>query len=275
MHLVIDSSAMRRDELRNFLKKSPENRAVLTDYAAMEAYSGDSLSKIFSSMAVVSDFPGQIIVLKNTSKAAHLHGKAKGLRRRLIDQHQTKGFRKYVADLRIAKAGSPPHERALLKMGQEASDRLADLQDRTARFGEAVKDFAKLFTGDEIKVLRRGEDFPQTAFEKLVKFSMTIAANMFAGPLEKNQLPPLQELPNMVPFRLALAGTVMMMMWVEKGGYDTAPVARFRNDLVDSSFAAYGTYFDGLMTFDNRLEKIYQTTQVFVELSQRGMSGPE
>lgn len=275
MHLVIDSSAMRRDELRDFLKKSPENRAVLTDYAAMEAYSGDSLHKIFSSMAVVSDFPRQIIVLKNTSKAAHLHGKAKGLRRRLIDQHQTKGFGEYVANLRKAKAGSPPLERALLNMGKEASDHLTDLQDRAAGFGEAVKDFAKLFTPDEIKVLRRGGDFTQAAFDKLVKFSMTIAADMFAGPLAKNQLPPIQELPNTVPFRLGLAGTVMMMMWVEKGGYDAAPVARFRNDLVDSSFAAYATYFDGLMTFDNRLEEIYQATQVFVELSQRGMSDPK
>ena len=57
MKLVIDSNQLQTPEFLEFLARSPKNLAVLPDFAAMEAYKGDSLKTIFKSMAVLADFP--------------------------------------------------------------------------------------------------------------------------------------------------------------------------------------------------------------------------
>jgi hypothetical protein len=44
MRKIVDSNFMQREELRSYLATSTENYAVLTDYAAMEAYKGDTLA---------------------------------------------------------------------------------------------------------------------------------------------------------------------------------------------------------------------------------------
>ncbi len=43
MQNVVDSNFLQRDELRAYLASSPDNKAVLTDYVAMEAHKGDTL----------------------------------------------------------------------------------------------------------------------------------------------------------------------------------------------------------------------------------------
>jgi len=42
MRTIVDSNFMQREELRSYLAASRYNYAVLTDYAAMEAYKGDT-----------------------------------------------------------------------------------------------------------------------------------------------------------------------------------------------------------------------------------------
>ena len=56
MKLIIDSNCLRSDELQRYLASSNENLAVLTDFAAMEAYQGDTLLSIYESMRIVASF---------------------------------------------------------------------------------------------------------------------------------------------------------------------------------------------------------------------------
>ena len=70
MKLVIDSNQLQTSQFREFLSRSPSNLAVLPDFAAMEAYKGDSLKTIFKSMVVLADFPEQVIVLKGSASTA-------------------------------------------------------------------------------------------------------------------------------------------------------------------------------------------------------------
>ncbi len=69
MRLIIDSNQLQSEALRAYLAKSKSNFAVLTDYASMEAYKGDTLVSIYKSMATLCDFPTQVIVLKGTRKS--------------------------------------------------------------------------------------------------------------------------------------------------------------------------------------------------------------
>lgn len=65
---------MQSDGLRAYLSESVENQAVLTDYAAMEAYKGDTLLSIFASMEILAAYSGQVIVLKGTQAVCGLVG---------------------------------------------------------------------------------------------------------------------------------------------------------------------------------------------------------
>jgi hypothetical protein len=57
MRLVIDSNRLQSEELRMHLAQSSQRLAILTDFAAMEVYKGNTLSSIYKSMGVVAEFP--------------------------------------------------------------------------------------------------------------------------------------------------------------------------------------------------------------------------
>lgn len=106
MKRVIDSNFLQRSELRSHLEKSINNKAVLTDYIAMEAYKGDGVKSIGKSMEILCEFPRQIIVLKSTINICQLSGRLAGLQRRLIDQEQTRSFSLFCNGLeRLSKGG--------------------------------------------------------------------------------------------------------------------------------------------------------------------------
>jgi hypothetical protein len=96
MRKVIDSNQLQAEALRTYLAASRANYAVLTDYAAMEAYKGDTLSSIYKSMRILSGFPSQVIVLKGTRVVCGIRGRAAGLQRRLIDGERTTEFAKFT-----------------------------------------------------------------------------------------------------------------------------------------------------------------------------------
>ncbi len=76
-------------DLNLYLKSSASNFALICEYAAMEAYRCDNITGIFNSMKILTRFPSQIIVLKNTINICGLNGKLKGLQNRLISQRVT------------------------------------------------------------------------------------------------------------------------------------------------------------------------------------------
>jgi hypothetical protein len=122
MRMVVDSNQLGAEGLRTYLSKSRSNFAVLTDYAAMEAYKGDTIIGIYKSMGILGDYPGQIIILKGTSDICGLCGRGAGLQRRLIDQSQTRGFPEYLRRLGEAKRGNLFFRSELLELGKQAND---------------------------------------------------------------------------------------------------------------------------------------------------------
>jgi hypothetical protein len=57
--------------------------------------------------------------------------------------------------------------------------------------------------------------------------------------------PPALELPYTFIFRYALAGYLVALRWMAVGGAKNVKPEKIRNDIVDATFAAYATYFQG------------------------------
>jgi hypothetical protein len=76
LRVVVDSNMLEDQLLSAFLSVSPENRAVLTDYAWVEAYKQNAVPSILRRMSVLRQFPKQVIVLKGTKDVAALDARA-------------------------------------------------------------------------------------------------------------------------------------------------------------------------------------------------------
>lgn len=264
MKLIIDSNQLQSETLTKYLAKSKSNLAVLTDYAAMEAHKGDTLASIYKSMAVLCEFPEQVIVLKNTRRACGLRGRPAGLQRRLIDETQTAEFPHYVNQLRQAQSGDRAIERQLLETGLAATAHLDRMLVDAQSTGAVIDDIAKGYSKDERQAIRLGEKYSRAMIDKTIAGILYIARMTFDEHPNAFFLPSYAELPNTFIFRTGLCTYLLALEWASKGGARNANPSTFRNDFVDMNFAAFATYFDGLMTADAKVHRIHKEARVWL-----------
>lgn len=267
MRKVIDSNYLRSEKLRRYLAASRHNMAVLTDYAAMEAYKGrNPLLNIQSSMAILAEYPAQVVVLKSTLIVCGLNGRGKGLQSRLIDESQTRDFSGYCRGLAATRAGSPLLQRQLLAFGQSANEHLDGQMLRDAPMLPSTLEMAAAaYSADELAALRIGVQLPDSMMRKLVVQVFGLALELLRTHPRVRKLPDRQELPNALIFRIALCIHLWVFDWLAVGGATAASgvsLNRLRNDLVDITFAAYATFFDGLLSDDQRTCRIYEAARL-------------
>ena len=258
MKLVIDSNCLQSDELRSFLRKSTKNTAVLADFAAMEAYKDNTLASIYKSMQVVAEHPKQVLVLKGSAKVCLFSGKLKGLQRRLIDETQTRGFSNYIKALARGQNGNRNIQKQLLTYGQSAQAHfdkmLLDAEDMRPVFDT----LANLYSKEERTIIREGRPYTSEMVGKLGKTVIEISGVAFGKSPLIQRRPTYEELPNTFLFRTALACYLMAIRRGALGGSNNERPDRIRNDLVDMIFVAHGTYFDGILSNDHNVNRIYR-----------------
>lgn len=76
--------------------------------------------------------------------------------------------------------------------------------------------------------------------------------------------PTAQEFPNTFIFRSALCTYLLALEWIAHGGAMSASPAKLRNDFVDMHFAAYATYFEGLLSADAKVQRIYSEARLWL-----------
>lgn len=267
MRKVIDSNFLQSEELRLYLAASTDNYAVLTDYAAIEAYKGDTLASIFRSMAIVADYPKQVIVLKPTSIVCGLSGRDAASPKSLIDQTQTREFPDYCRGLIAAQHGDLQIQQHLLEHGREATAHLErwrqDMRTMSLGIEQMMAWITKTHSPAELKTLRRRENYTPVMRERLIENVLIFAKELFKEHPNVTKLPELAEARDTFLFRYALYTYVLILKAIEGGGAKRNP-EKLRNTMVDAHFAAFATYFDGLMTKDIIANDLYADTNVLL-----------
>lgn len=258
MKKVIDTGALRSDELEDFLKSSPLNVAVLCDYAMMEAYKGDSALNLRRSLGIVSQFPSQVLILRSTNVISRLRPRRMGLHRRFTDEKQTAGFPNYCSAM-LEGAADPSdaaididHKAAVAKEHFE----LLTTSAETVR--EGILKFAKSYPPETLKALRLRLPYPASLRDRVVKDVCALTAlhwrTIFGG---HSELPPAKRVVDSFLFRYSLCMYVLALRWIADGGIESVPAKKLSNDPTDMIFAAYATFFDGLITSDSKLMELY------------------
>jgi hypothetical protein len=106
--------------LHSYLSKG--NHVVLTDFACMESYKGNSLISLRRSLEIVSHYPSQVIVLKNTQAVIPLTYKPLNrIRTTIIDAEQTGGFSEFCRMTYALKLSALETEDYLAQRASRAS----------------------------------------------------------------------------------------------------------------------------------------------------------
>jgi len=265
--MVIDSNFLDAPELRDFLAVSTRNVAVLTDYAAMEAYKGAEPAKaIAARMEVLQHFPDQVIVLKGTAKITGLRGRKAGLTRRMIDGEQTANFAQFCADLRRARAGETATLDSINLYALAARDHMDRMVAEMDGFPQAIEDAAKVYSAEELKILRRGDGFTDLMIEKFCWMVQAMTLEFYKRHPGGLKPPAFEELPNTFFFRVALCVQLMVLRWAETGKQPPTKPEQLRNDIIDLIFVAYATFFDGFLSFDKRANALYAEAKVTLQV---------
>lgn len=266
MRMVVDSNFLQTDDLRSYLRKSKQNFAVLTDYAAMEAYKRNTLKSIFPSMSVLGDFPDQVIVLRCTGPVCGLSGRTAGLQRRLIDFPQTRQFQKYCAHLKAAQRGDPEILRWLLRLGRDADEQMKRVEDGARDIPQTMKEISKEFSVSELEALRKSRALGEPLIRKLQSSICMTALSLFRQhPAYQKAPPPTAEARNTFLFRSSVAMHAWYLRWLRDGSRVDIPPEKVRNDVIDLNFVAYATFFDGILTNDKKLRQIHEETEAMLE----------
>jgi hypothetical protein len=153
---VVDSNYLRSPKLLAYLRERTTNYVVLTDYAAMEAFKRNPLNTLRHSMEILSDYPRQVIVLKSTTAICGLHGRQAGLRRRMVNEGQTREFAAWCKALkRLEPTGHSEFERHILALGRDADAHIARVQTDAASMPGLLANLAKHYGPEEVSRIRR------------------------------------------------------------------------------------------------------------------------
>src|SRR2546426_4929181 len=139
-NMVVDKNFLESDELAVFLTMHPDNRAILTEFAAIEGYAGNAFKNIVKSMSLVCRFPQQVAILKSARKIAGMGWIDPNLHIDLVDWEQTRGLKDFCEAMRkavegdaTARASIDMHARAAtthLEMMRVEADKMSPYLDK-------------------------------------------------------------------------------------------------------------------------------------------------
>jgi len=258
---VIDIGAAQAPMLGDYLSKSSKNFIVICDAAQMEMLKGDAILNIRKSLEVAARYPDQVLVLKHDREIAKLDPRPKGLQNRLICAGQTKVFPVICQSIFSNfsnKNGLTDH---ILNEQKPIVEYFDNLKNQLGTFRSVMDEAKRKYTVEELKHLRKQEPFPAIPLRVIAEEVFGGSAKLLISALGSNRLPSIENTPFSIQFRLALCHRLLVFKWIQKGGYENMTQEKYGNDFTDMSYAAYATFFDDLVTKDQKLMNIYLTAK--------------
>jgi len=262
---VIDQNYLREpnEPLHRYL--SAGNFVVLTDYAGMESHKGSALLNLRRSLEIVSKYPAQTVVLKNWYQICRITQRgSKHLRRLLIDSKTTDMFGQFCKQTYTLDDSVPsPALAELERKNREANQFFVDKVPYAQMVLDAIKMYNGAFPPEQLKLIRLGRYLDdEQLLSRMMNHIVMVASRM----MRKNGyiVRRAAHAKNNYMFRWALAGYLLSMKWLSEGGYENLPIPKLQNDIIDMAYVAYATYFDGLLSNDNKMNEIYLLTKAFL-----------
>lgn len=264
MKKVIDANFFQDPGLLDYLSSDKMNFVVFPDYACMEAYKGNAIKNISKSIEIVSQFPDQVIVLKGTRDIIKLSLSTEDLQK-FEDPIQTGEFRKFCLSVRRAVQGESALAGQILQKGQVVSGHFDKLRKDAEIIAKGIEELTKSFKPDHLRALRKRKKLEGESIDRIIRDILVLARLPFRDHPDVDEMPEAKRLPNSYILRYAVSSYLLGMEWISDGGPGHVKREKLRNDFVDMHYVAYATFYDGLLTRDSKMARIYQETCFVLE----------
>ncbi|PRW84024.1 hypothetical protein C7A11_28050 [Pseudomonas simiae] len=265
MQLVLDTNQFKSPRLNAFLSKSAKNRVVLFDYSAMEMYKAGGIAAILEQMEILGRFSDQVIVLKDTMSVCAQRGRRAGLQRRLIDKKHTNIFRGFVSALEEARAGDEKKIKQVEAHKNSSAAQMLRVLDDAATMGLAFPKLLENYSKEERARIKGGDLYSSDIVNKIMDEVLSISAMVLHQHPSVRYWPSFEELPYTFIFRLVFCTYLLALDRAVVGLPSNIRPESIRNDLIDMYFVAYGTFFDGVMSSDRRVNRIYEQVDLLLK----------
>lgn len=261
---VVDQNYLREpnDELHRFL--SAGNMALLSDYATMEVYKGDSLLNIRRSLEILSKYPRQVLILRPTQVVIRITQVGKRPPARLlIDEEQSADFGSFCAQVYAIDPDRLSPELAMFESkSRQANEFYRGRLDFARMVLDSIDTYRKAFNPDELKRIRTNSFTPEL-LDKMDDHVFSVAVRFMH--LNGFVLRTARQAVTNFLFRWSIAAYFLVVGWLSEGGYQSLPLAKMQNDIIDMTYVTYATYFDGLLSRDNKMKQIRLLTEAFLK----------
>lgn len=261
MKKIIDVGYLRDERLEAYLKDDVNNLLVFNDYACKEALKGKSLYNIKRSLEIVSKYSNQVLILKNILEIMRVDYNQKDFRKAFIDEEQTLDFSEFC--IIVSRAGDSDNEfqRELLKRSRKATESLDKTTEFVDLLSESITAFEQGVDKDFLKHIRAGKTWTRKEYKEAFIHVLTFTKRTFEKTSEKAdgiQSLERENFLNHFIFRSILSLYLLVLKWLIDRGWETYPDEKMRNDAVDMFYVTFATYYDGVLSKDNKVNSIYE-----------------
>lgn len=268
--LVIDSSMLQSQELRSYLQASPDNFAVLADYAWIEIYKQRTLEAIKHGLSVVGDFPDQLILLRANGEIIQLDPKEPDLRERMQFKGTADRIREMAAMFRSATVDDAVILRQLHGHWNFANGLLPELIEGAVELAASLPEMEEqMFTKVEVRIIRTSSRYPAAMMETIYGAAVQIWETLAQAYRLPWQNLGDSRVARTYLFRYALGMVIHLLFWIRSGSQPVKRMDRMSNDMIDLSFCVHASYFDGFMTADEKARWIHANLVAALEAVSR------
>jgi hypothetical protein len=260
---VIDTNFLQDKDLRRYLSETRKNLAVIPDYVAMEIYKAASKQQLADQMSILSAYPEQVVILKNTYVACQQSPDPVRLHRRLIDRKQTREFPDFCRAVRELVRGNAAAQRDFEEHKAAANEHLDFVRDEMEDLHFTIEEIRDTYGPDDLKSFRENGLLSDSLVKKFMFLVMRTSKLMFEETLAI-EMPNWKLLPNTYICRYSVCCHYLALKAAAAGKIGTNP-ERWRNRVVDSSIAAYATFFHGVLSRDKEVLENHRQTRIFLD----------
>ena len=255
MRKIVDCNALESGELREFLAASSANQALVTDFCVMESFNRGP--GVHLSYQTLSEYPCQVRILETTPLIARLRPRSKGLASRFTDHDGTMQFPRSCKAL-VARESMAGTNFAL--KCQIAEDFIAELTPAAESMRKPMIEMMSKHSREELKALRTQKRLTHAMLDVATPDIARLTAMLFRDIPLVGRLPDFPQVLYSYPFRLSVSHYALSVYWARTGGLQSLPVEKLRNDITDCAYSAHASFFDGLITRDERMSEVYNLT---------------
>jgi hypothetical protein len=265
-NLVVDSNYLRNPELERLLRRSRRTQIILCDDVVMEMLKGDPFRSVPNSLDILKLFPKRVKVLRRSYELRSVQ-KRRLRHSDLIDPESaeiipkifqliTQGISQTDWTFDFVK-GMARYSR------NNFSRRFGDVQGWTSAFTQCTSEASP----SQLEEIRNGGDLSEDTV-KMISWNAAYVARTIgeSDAIDYNMLTPSQVV-NAYSFRLSVCFVITALHWKATGS-PKKNSRKMMNDLVDASIAAAATMFDGILTSDKKLIRIYKSAKATLDDSR-------